>query len=82
MDRYFFSWRDVVNAEPNDPVEGYQQNYFDANIACKCVGDCEIQPGEDLALANICHFDYLDNARMLYAVSDWETGGRGVYDPM
>ena len=45
-------------------------NTWDANVACKCLGKCALQPFEDLNLIQTCRYSAQDEARMEYLISN------------
>eukprot|EP00466_Bigelowiella_natans_P007802 jgi/Bigna1/131825/aug1.15_g6533 len=73
--RYFLSWQREI-AEADNVVDRMWGTMWDANIACKCIGECEVLPFEDLALGNTCKYTSDEEEIMQYALSNWDVGGR------
>mmetsp|Transcript_29567 Transcript_29567/g.51919 ORF Transcript_29567/g.51919 Transcript_29567/m.51919 type:complete len:420 (+) Transcript_29567:101-1360(+) len=73
--RYFTSWKRTVVAGA-DAVDGMWGTMWDANIACKCMGMCPVEPGEDLALANTCRYSTLEEKAMQYVFNEFSLNGR------
>lgn len=64
--RYFMSYKEVTQIEP-DPTDMKQGLLWDANAVCKCLGECEMQPGESLEYLKPCTYNKLHDMVMRMA---------------
>jgi len=53
--RYFAQWKKNVWILP-DKKDRLFMNYWDANVACKCIGLCPLGRFEDLSLMDVCRY--------------------------
>jgi len=64
--KFFLSWKRVLG-EMTTPADVERSNNWDANIACKCMGMCPLDPFEHLGLLKQCRYDDRDRTMMEYA---------------
>jgi len=68
--RYFAQWQKSVSIllDKKDRLFG---NYWDANVACKCIGMCPLGRFEDLSLMDVCRYGSFEEmfAELLFAAT-------------
>lgn len=63
--RYFASWKNYVGVQ-QDTLDRLNSNMWDANVACKCLGRCDLNRFEDLGLLESCRYEAADERMMQY----------------
>ena len=64
--KFFASWKRTIGIEIT-PADIERSNGWDANIACKCLGQCGLDAFEHLGLIKQCRYDDRDRVMMEYA---------------
>lgn len=64
--KFFASWKRNLGIAIT-PADVERSNNWDANIACKCLGQCELDPFEQLGLIRQCRYDERDRTLMEFA---------------
>ena len=63
--KFFSSWKRRIGIEIT-PADVARSNLWDANIVCKCLGQCDLDPFEHLGLIKQCRYDDRDRIAMEY----------------
>lgn len=64
--KFFASWKRNIGTE-RTPADVERSNNWDANVVCKCLGQCELDPFEHLGLIRACRYDDKDRTAMDFA---------------
>ena len=64
--KFFASWKRNIGME-RTPADVERSNNWDANVVCKCLGQCDLDPFEHLGLIKACRYDDKDRTAMDFA---------------
>jgi hypothetical protein len=64
--KFFASWKRTIGIEVT-PADVERSNMWDANVACKCLGQCGLDAFEHLGLISQCRYDDRDRLMMEFA---------------